>query len=494
MFHNLKYVGIFILGLVTALAFLLGLFFKYTAIDSILLNIGNQQSETVAAAYNSIIWERYYPFISYLAKNKADKELYPQFNSFANESSHMFNDKTGLVAVRIYSNDNLLWDLKPNTKITEGAALTGKFLDSTDSKAALKEAISGNITSILIPSAVFSDGNTKTNKAIIKYFIPLGKNISDPQTANLAKIAGGTLELTFDISGPWQAITIIEYIIIATIITSFSIMLIIFWRMSQKAEILVEKQHDASVELASAKATAEAENQEKSRFLANVSHELRTPLNAIIGFSEIISSESMGPLNNEHYKGFIKDIHTSSVHLLSLINDILDFSKIEENKFEVSNEEVDITKTIMVCLRMMTAKAEELKVHLTEELPKEHIIVMLDAKRIKQVILNLVSNAVKFTPPDGTVKVKCWIDDNAQSVFISITDTGVGMEAQDIAKALTPFKQIDNKLSKQHAGTGLGLPLTKRLVELMKGKFNIMSELGLGTTVTINFPLPQADG
>jgi two-component system cell cycle sensor histidine kinase PleC len=491
MLNQLKYTGIAIFIVTTIVAVLLGFIFKMVAIDNVLLSSASQQSSAIASAYNRVIWDRYYPFISFLNNSNAQqKNTYPQFMSFVNESKAMLEKKDGLVAVKIYSKGNLLWDMNPEVKIDKEEGYTDNWFEKLDSKEALEKASKNGAVSLIIPSVVLEGNGAKASKALIKSFVPLGRGISDPEFTALANLADGMIEISFDITEPLRTINIIQYIIIAVISISFSVVFIIFLRMSQRAETLVEKQNDASIELANAKASAEAESQEKSRFLANVSHELRTPLNAIIGFSEIISSESMGPLNNEHYKGFIKDIHTSSVHLLSLINDILDFSKIEENRFEVASEEVDITKTIMVCMRMMAAKAEELKVNLVDELPKEHIIGMLDAKRIKQVILNLVSNAVKFTPPEGTVKVKCWVDQTNNHVIISISDTGVGMEAQDIAKALTPFKQVDNKLSKQHAGTGLGLPLTKRLVELMKGRFNIMSELGLGTTVTISFPLP----
>ncbi len=195
----------------------------------------------------------------------------------------------------------------------------------------------------------------------------------------------------------------------------------------------------------------------------------------------------MGPINNEQYKEFINDIHTSGMHLLSLINDILDFSKAEANKLEVVIEELDLTKIATLCLRTMAPRANEAKVKLVPEMPQEHIIVKLDSKRIKQVILNLLSNAVKFTPENGSITLKIIKDTIKKEVVVYIIDTGIGMAPQDLSRALASFGQVDSKLSRKREGTGLGLPLTKKLVELMKGKFDIKSEIGLGTTVLISF-------
>ncbi|MCB0307710.1 MAG: sensor histidine kinase, partial [Calditrichaeota bacterium] len=162
------------------------------------------------------------------------------------------------------------------------------------------------------------------------------------------------------------------------------------------------------LELAAQAAAAEAENENKSQFLASISHELRTPLNAIIGFSEIIRNETMGPLQNDQYKDYIRDIHNSGVHLLSLINDILDYSKAEAGKLDLILEEVDITKLIHASMRLITPRAEIARVQLSTEVPSEHYVLTTDGKKVKQILLNLLSNSVKFTPEGGTVKVTLW--------------------------------------------------------------------------------------
>jgi two-component system cell cycle sensor histidine kinase PleC len=254
----------------------------------------------------------------------------------------------------------------------------------------------------------------------------------------------------------------------------------------------IAKQHEANTDLIAAAAEAEADNQQKSQFLANISHELRTPLNAIIGFSEIIKNEALGNLQQTHQE-YIHDIHGSGKHLLSLINDILDYSKAEAGKLEVQMAELDLTKLLVNSMRLVIPRAEEAQVTLVEDLPKEHIICITDAKKLKQVILNLLSNAVKFTPAGGEVRVHAFQKVVDGSVEIRVSDSGIGIAPKDIAKVMSPFGQVDSKLSRKYEGTGLGLPLSKKFVEGMGGTFNIESEVNVGTTIVIGLPIPKPE-
>ncbi|MBN8531163.1 MAG: HAMP domain-containing histidine kinase, partial [Alphaproteobacteria bacterium] len=257
---------------------------------------------------------------------------------------------------------------------------------------------------------------------------------------------------------------------------------------ARRAELIIAKQHEKNLDLTAAAARAEAASREKSQFLANISHELRTPLNAIIGFSDIIKNETLGAIAIPQYKEYISDIHTSGTHLLSLINDILDYSKAEAGKLELEVAEVEIGKTIKTSMRLVEPRAEAAQVTLVQDLPKEPQVLKTDAKKLKQVLLNLLSNAVKFTPAGGQVKVSSWHNLGEDSVSIVVQDTGIGIAPKDIPKAMTPFGQVDSELSRKYEGTGLGLPLTKKFVETMGGKFEITSELGVGTTITITLP------
>jgi two-component system cell cycle sensor histidine kinase PleC len=214
---------------------------------------------------------------------------------------------------------------------------------------------------------------------------------------------------------------------------------------------------------------------------------LRTPLNAIIGFSEIILSGADDKTKEAQYKDYINDINSAGKHLLGVINDILDFSKASADKLKVDNVELDLNKLIISSMRFVQPRADEAKVRLIEDLPKTHIIVKADPKRLKQVMLNLLSNAVKFTLENGFVTVLVRADEIKKCVDIKIIDTGIGIKESDIPKALSIFGQIDTKLSKKYEGTGLGLPLTRKLVELMQGTFELQSTVGVGTIITLTF-------
>ncbi len=235
---------------------------------------------------------------------------------------------------------------------------------------------------------------------------------------------------------------------------------------------------------------AEAANQAKSEFLANMSHELRTPLNAINGFSEIMAGELFGPLGDARYKGYAADILKSGQHLLSLINDILDMAKIEAGKMTLHYEAVDLNEVCEDAIRLMRGRAQESGLALTleaDDLPE----VEADYRGLKQVMLNLISNAVKFTPEGGsiTVSVQPTLGDR---VRIAVADTGIGIAPEDLARLAQPFEQVEGQHSKTTQGTGLGLALTKSLIELHGGQMAIESEPGAGTTVSFEIPVRRA--
>ena len=237
---------------------------------------------------------------------------------------------------------------------------------------------------------------------------------------------------------------------------------------------------------------AEAANQTKSEFLANMSHELRTPLNAINGFSEIMAGEMFGPLGDRRYKGYAADIHQSGQHLLSLINDILDMAKIEAGKLTLHYETVSLNSLCNDAIRLMRGKAMESGLTLGLVAP-DAVQVEADHRGLKQVMLNLISNAVKFTPEGGAVTVTVAAQD-ADHVRVSVTDTGIGINAADLDRLAQPFEQVEGQHSKTTQGTGLGLALTKSLIELHRGQMTIESEPGHGTTVWFDLPLRAPEG
>jgi len=225
----------------------------------------------------------------------------------------------------------------------------------------------------------------------------------------------------------------------------------------------------------------------KSECMATMSHELRTPLNAIIGFSSAITNETFGPVGNDRYSEYIGDISRSGQHLLELINDILDVSAIEAGKLMLHEESINVLNTCKEALHVVQHLADgdgvEVVFDHDDALPALHA----DERRFKQILLNLMSNAIKFTAEGGTVTLALQLNDHGQLVM-RVVDNGIGMDADGVEQAMSTFGQLDSHLAREHEGTGLGLPLTKGLIELHDGVFEIISEKGVGTTAIATFP------
>jgi len=238
--------------------------------------------------------------------------------------------------------------------------------------------------------------------------------------------------------------------------------------------------------LREAKEAAERGNRAKNTFLANISHELRTPLNAIIGFSEMMKHEIFGPLEPASYRPYLDDIHDSGMHLLELINDILDLSKAEAGMTDLAETLVDVCGIVHGSVRMLSRRAVNAGLTITPDLPDRLPLLLADERRMRQIVLNLLSNAVKFTDEGGSVIISARAD--ADGFVISVRDSGIGMTPDELERVMEPFVQADARLSRKYEGSGLGLPLTKALVEAHGGTLTLVSESGRGTVATVTFP------
>ena len=254
----------------------------------------------------------------------------------------------------------------------------------------------------------------------------------------------------------------------------------------EKDSLIVELEEATAISNDSRRRAEEA-NLAKSRFLATMSHELRTPLNAIIGFSEIMKEELLGPLDNDSYKEYVTDIHSSGDHLLNLINEILDLSRVEAGKYELHEEAISIVEVLNDCntLMMLRAKNKDIKIKITAEPNMNR--VWADERAIRQITLNLMSNAVKFTPQGGEINVLVgWTKGGGQ--YISVRDNGPGIPEEEIPIVLSPFGQGSLAIKSAEQGTGLGLPICQALINMHSGTLDLKSKLRVGTTVTVSLP------
>jgi PAS domain S-box-containing protein len=254
----------------------------------------------------------------------------------------------------------------------------------------------------------------------------------------------------------------------------------------------VSAQKRTESDLIAARQEAERASAAKSDFLAKVSHEIRTPLNSILGFSEVMLEERFGPIGNERYRDYLKDIRTSGDHVVSLLNDLLDLSKIEAGKLDLAPASLNLNEVVQGCVTLMQPQANRERIIIRTSLSPTLPPVTADARSLRQIVLNLLSNSIKFTGAGGQVIVSTAIVSTAQSgtgeVALRVRDTGIGMDEKELNVALEPFRQLSTANRWGSDGTGLGLPLTKALAEANRARFTITSKINDGTLVEVAFP------
>ena len=257
-------------------------------------------------------------------------------------------------------------------------------------------------------------------------------------------------------------------------------------RARREAEHHAERATEMARLLRTEKERAETASRSKSQFLANMSHELRTPLNAIIGFSEILKNEAFGPIGQSRYRDYAEDIYASGFHLLSLINDVLDMSKIEAGKYQPRRLREAIDTLMRDVHRMIQGRADDAKLELVVERPGPDVVAEIDRRAIKQVLINLLANAIRFTEPGG--RVSLLVQESGDDIEFLVTDTGIGIPRDQCDRLMEPFEQLGNTTQRGQEGTGLGLSLSKALVVAHGGALTMDSEIGVGTTVSVLLP------
>jgi two-component system cell cycle sensor histidine kinase PleC len=467
--------------------------YRYFMIETIIIHNVVRENAKIANFYKQHVWDNHNIAVSKFQNNSYKNLLQDQdFIKFAKESIEFFIDLNSQVSLFDVNGDkiittnkndisNIRFDNDKNISESLIKKIDAYFLKELVGSDGLKNAFKGVSSNNLVANVMLKGDDGDVKSTIVTSYIP----IIDDKFSDFP--IDSVLEINTDVTEQWNSIASLEEKVLLTFVIILLVFFIIILYNTNYAQRIINIQFEANRALEAAKVLAENENLSKSMFLANVTHELRTPLNAIIGFSEIILADKNPHADNKRYTEYIQDINNSGNHLLGIINDILDFSKACADRLKLDSIELDLNKLIISTMRFIAPRALEAKVQLIEQLPENHIIIKADPKRLKQVLLNLLSNAVKFTNENGSITAKVTNNALEKLVYIKIIDTGIGINEKDIPKALSVFGQIDSALSKKHDGTGLGLPLTQKLVELMGGDFDFKSIVDIGTVVTLTF-------
>jgi signal transduction histidine kinase len=329
-------------------------------------------------------------------------------------------------------------------------------------------------------------GGPTTDRYVLSSYLPLH---SDAERSRLIGVFEIYTDVTDAVTAMHRTIAVGVFIVVVLMGATYALSLFVVTRGARQ----IERSHRDNIQLAEAVAHAESATEAKSRFLMTMSHELRTPLNAIIGFSEIMKSESFGPIDVPRYREYVKDIHVSGKHLLRVINDILVLTQVEQGKLTLMIEDVVAADVIEVVQRMLMPSADQKGLTITTDIEPGLGTLRTDEGRLRQILVNLVRNAVKFTPSGGRIEIGVRAVDNGAVVELTVSDTGIGIKPENIALCLEPFGRVNDGLSGSQEGIGLGLHLSKRFAELLEGTLVITSEFGHGTTVAIRLPRHKAE-
>jgi len=454
-----------------ALAGALLSYFSYTKAVDDLRHVAEQAAVSHNRLFVNLIWPRYRDFA-------AKAHQLPTAEIAAEPASRMLMSDirqlargTQILKVKVFNTEGL------TIFSTELAKIGSNSYTSPGLQAALRGAVDSRMEKREKFTAL---DQVVHDRWVVSSYLPI-RNV-------FTNSIEGILEVYSDVSDTYALVmrhVLTQVLVIAAVLCiAFGLVLLVV----QRADREIGRRWRENRALSEAMVAAENANLSKSTFLANMSHELRTPLNAINGFAEMIRLQYFGPLGDARYQAYAGHIHDAGQHLLAIINAVLDLSKIEAGKMRVDLESLEPAEVATATLRLIEHEAEAAGLKLELILAPDLPVMQLDRAKLRQILLNLLGNAVKFTPSGGSITLSVEPLPPAYVDF-SLRDTGIGMRPEDLATALAPFGQIDNLYTRQHDGTGLGLPLSKHLAELMGGSLTITSGVGEGTHVRVLLPV-----
>ena len=424
----------------------------------------------LAKVLAATLWPRYGEFIDHAQPRGVDAiRQAPETAALAADARAMMHGMQ-MIKVKIYNLSGF------TVFSTDPAQIGGDYSTNDRFLSALR---TGASSALEFRTTFATPDGPRTNLWVLSSYIPFTTDIHNRQA--------GVFEIYMDVTALHAATR--QSMIHGTIVVGlgflviFMLLVIVVWHSDR----VIARTQAHNLALTASHARAEAASQAKSEFLANMSHELRTPLNAIIGFAEIIGAETMGPIGTPAYTSYANDIRDSGRHLLAIINDVLDLARVESGRMDVVRAPFDARKTIESVVETLQDQAAAKRHTLAASPVAEPLVIEGDERKLQHVLFCLISNAVKFTPDGGVIQVAAMRGVKG-TIVLSVSDTGIGMREEDIPVALSAFGQVDSSLTRRFEGTGLGLTLAKKFVEMMGGTIEISSTPNRGTTVMLCLP------
>jgi two-component system cell cycle sensor histidine kinase PleC len=436
------------------------------------ISLAEQNNAALTQAFANAVWPKFQWFLGSASRRNPDDIRLDPTTEVLRHAMRDLVQGTNVLKIKIYdTRGRTIFSTDPK-QIGSDYSKNERFLAAMD----------GRTVSDLEKRAKFQSFNGELkNVWILSSYIAIRPSGANGASGNIVGVA----ETYTDVSDIQAQLDNTGSLLVGASAIVLLVVFIFLAAIVWVAERVMHRQHAHNIELAEHAARAAAASRAKSEFLANMSHELRTPLNAILGFAELITSEILGPVGTPRYKEYAGDIQRSGRHLLGIINDVLDLVQIETGRARVSLERDDVSDLARDVVRLMSRQAAAKNVALRFAANCTADPIGSDEGKIRQILFNLISNALKFTPEGGSVTVTVNHDPTGDRTVLRVADTGIGMRPEDVPVALASFGQIGNAFQQNGQGIGLGLPLTKKFAELLGGTFDIESAPGKGTTVTI---------